>query len=121
MNDTIATTPVILRRWRAKISYDRTLIAIFPTIPSDAYIAPPSRCLTYEHIGQHGTGDYSNIRKNSTPIRKGWEQSNPEVRELVTELRDIGYIPILYERVTPYLAQEAEKAWKLMMDATKES
>jgi hypothetical protein len=82
-------TAVIIRRWRAG---PRTLIAIFPKIDEE-----PGRVLCYEHIGQHGSGDYQRIIGRTMPV---WEH-HPDVVALRDELTKIGYRLKLYRRYQP--------------------
>ena len=77
---------VILRRWR---SGAQSLIALFPDIESTE-----GAIMSYEHIGQHGSADYHHVLKQTTSVAG----SNPDVQELLAELRSLGYAPKVYKR-----------------------
>ncbi len=71
-------TFVIFRRWKDT----GTIIALFPTIPSDRY---GWQCLSYEHFGQHGGADFHGVMQATTPA------SRQETLALRRELRRRGY------------------------------
>ena len=73
MKDTYKTT-VIFRRFRGEI------IALFP------YEKEKDRlCLSYMHIGQHGSANYPYIISDSKPVKE------TEYKPLFDELQSIGY------------------------------
>ena len=67
------TTFVIFRKWKDT----GTIIALFPTIPSDRY---GWQCLSYEHVGQHGGADLQGVKETTTPA--GAQETIPLRREL---------------------------------------
>lgn len=71
-------TLVVFRRWRD----NGDIIALFPTIPSDAQ---GWLCEAYEHIGQHGGADYHGVIAATRPVTP--EDAAP----LAEELTRIGY------------------------------
>ncbi len=77
MNKTEETI-VIFRKWKDT----RSIIALFPEIPADPYGV---FCQCYEHIGQHGGGDYFQIIECTTPATPF------EYKLLAEELVKIGY------------------------------
>lgn len=76
-NDTNDVTPVVFRRWP-----DGSIIALFPTIPSDYAGA---FCSSYEHIGQHSGADYAGVISRTTPA------SAKEYAALKAELESAPY------------------------------
>lgn len=85
-------TAVILRRWRPSVFSEKTLIALFPEID-----AGYPHVLSYEHVGQHGGGDYYHIMRQTTPVAA----DHPDAVELLEELKQLGYIPIVRRRMNP--------------------
>src|SRR5574341_172138 len=75
---------VILRRWKAK---PRTLIALFP----EDLVTPAGYVNSYEHIGQHGGSYYEGVIRATKPEPRDSE----EAIALLTELRGIGYQPVV--------------------------
>lgn len=67
-------TEVIFRKFKGEI------IALFPYIP-EKY----GECLSYMHVGQHGTADFSYLIRASKPTNE------PEFKDLFNELTGIGY------------------------------
>lgn len=52
-------TDVIFRKWRkVSMGLGDNVIAIFPAVPADTQ---GQFCEMYEHVGQHGGGDYSGV------------------------------------------------------------
>ena len=72
-------TVVIFRKYRDT----GAIVAIFPEIPGSPN---PSTCLTYEHIGQHGSGFDSQIVSITEPAKAS------EYADLRRELESIGYV-----------------------------
>lgn len=70
---------VIFRRWRKAPG---TVIAILPDVPAN-----PGRVMMYEHIGQHGEGDYYGVLVQTKPARL----SEPDTAALFRELTQRGY------------------------------
>lgn len=71
------TTKVVFRKWN-----DGEVIALFPDIP---FNTRDYTTISYEHRGQHGAADYSGVIARTTPA------TEPEYRDLLAELRFIGY------------------------------
>lgn len=82
---------------------DGTIIAVWPAIPADN---EGNLCQTYEHVGQHGAGDWNVIVRNSFPATP--QQYNPLLRELI----QIGYNPIIIRRVTWQLDEHRKQVAK---------
>jgi hypothetical protein len=78
---------VIMRRWRAA---PHTIIALFPEMESDR----TGLINSYEHVGQHGNADYNVVVARTRPV----PYNDPEAQELMRELRQIGYDPIMFKR-----------------------
>ncbi len=68
---------VLFRRWSGE---PRTIIAILPDVPSSLGMA-----MMYEHIGQHGEGDYALVLPRTIPALP------EEYGGLKKELEQIGY------------------------------
>lgn len=69
--------PVVFRKYP-----DGEIIALFPTIPGDRY---GHYCLSYMHVGQHGSADYEGVVRSTESARPD------EYKGLASELRSIGY------------------------------
>lgn len=68
---------VVFRAWRDK---PHTIIALFPYEEAD----PHGRCLSYEHIGQHGAADYAHVIASTFPATpKGYARLKHELEYLV--------------------------------------
>ena len=80
--------PVVLRVWRN----NNDIFALFPVLPADN---EGYHCTIYQHIGQHEAADYGLCIRMSRPARP------KEARELLAELRSIGYRSRVYRRRTP--------------------
>lgn len=78
------------------------VLAMFPAIAST--VGNPYRCLSYAHMGQHGACDLGVIRESRPAQPK-------EYRELVAELRRIGYKLDIRQRTT--FADLAERGRQL--------
>ncbi len=76
---------VIFRTWRAR---PKTCIAFLPDTP-----ASPGHVMAYEHVGQHGEADYIGLLPITRPA------TPDECTELLAELRDIGYNPVVRQRM----------------------
>ena len=76
MKELNESTKVIFRYWKDSV------IAIFPEIPGDSN---PYNCLSYQHIGQHGTCDPSYIIRNSKPA------TGQQHHDLKAELESMEY------------------------------
>lgn len=70
----------------------RDVVAIFPTIPGDAC---PSTCLSYQHIGQHGTCSPDMLTHCTRPA------TDEEREPLRRELEGIGYRLRIVKRQSP--------------------
>ncbi len=70
-----AVTTMIFRKFRG----DDDVIALFHLIPA------MDRCMSYQHIGQHGDADYSQVMAVTRPATVA------EYAPLLTELETIGY------------------------------
>lgn len=66
------------------------VIALFPAIPADGCA---EHCLSYQHVGQHGAAsvDLSHCTVPTTPA---------EYAALAEELRSIGYVLTIRQRIT---------------------
>ena len=71
----MSKTTVIFRKWKSG-----GVIALFPLIDECV-----GRCLSYEHIGQHGIADYQRMLADSDPAQPH------EYADLKAELERIGY------------------------------
>lgn len=73
-------TPVIFRFWkpRAGLIDGASVIALLPDMPASI-----GSMLMYEHVGQHGEGDYAQVMKDSRPATPS------EYAALCDELQDI--------------------------------
>jgi hypothetical protein len=80
---------VVLRRWRGK---HRGVIALFP----DDVWSAQGLVNSYEHVGQHGGADYTGVVAATDPVRP----NDPDAKELLRELRQIGYNPCVRMRRT---------------------
>lgn len=85
MNQTDFTF-VIFRKWCAA---PHEVIALFPELPGDN---DPTRCLSYEHVGQHGSADPGITRSLTEPATEA------EYADLKKELEAIGYKLIVGKR-----------------------
>jgi hypothetical protein len=85
MTDTPVT--VIFRRWKDGL---QTVIAIFPEIDAGDGLVQ-----MYEHVGQHGGGDYGLVIDRTTSVRS----TDVEVEQLKQELEDRGYTLRVRQRV----------------------
>lgn len=94
-------TPVVFRIDRGARGALNEPIALFPTLPGTNC---PATCTTYQHTGQHGSGDASAIMWNTRPAKPS------EYRALARELRRIGYRLRVMQRCTRahYAARVAE-------------
>lgn len=70
-------TSVIFRKYKS----GGQIVAIFPNLD----FSPDCDVMTYEHIGQHGGGDYKTMMKITVPA------SQAEAKPLKQELLRIGY------------------------------
>lgn len=71
--------------------FKRECLALFPQL---AGTLDPSTCLSYAHVGQHGSADFQRVRDSSrlaTPA---------EFKTLAKELRSIGYKLDIRTRLT---------------------
>ena len=75
----MSKTTVIYRKWKSG-SGKGVVIALFPRIEENA-----GRCLSYEHVGQHGIADYNAIIRMTDPAQP------EEYADLKAELERIGY------------------------------
>jgi len=91
-------TPVIFRKFR---SGRKEIIAIFPTIP---VTNDPLTCLSYMHVGQHGSA--SGTLTSVTTLAKPAEYA-----PLLKELRSVGYKGLVIRKkatYNDYLARKKE-------------
>lgn len=84
------TVKVVFRVWTGQMDYP-DVFALFPEIKSDVY---GLYCTSYQHIGQHGSADYSLC------IRKSRLAKPSEYKDLLKELKKIGYNPVVIKRYT---------------------
>lgn len=77
-------TPVIFRKYS-----DGEILALFPSLPGDMDFW---NCLSYAHIGQHGTADYLGVIHNTKLAKQD------EYKDLYDELTSIGYDLKIYQR-----------------------
>lgn len=69
--------PVVFRVWG-----NGDVIALFPDVAADAGM---TKCLSYEHVGQHGAADYAGVIEGTRPAKAG------EHAGLSRELGGMGY------------------------------
>lgn len=69
---------VVFRQW-----HDGSVIALFPTEDADGRGV---YCVSYEHLGQHGSADYAGVVMRTRPAQVQAYQS------LKQELERIGYV-----------------------------
>lgn len=96
----LEVTPVIFRKWKASFSGDNfagDIIALFPTIPDDVL---GSRCLSYEHVGQHGGADLRGVISRTVPAKP------VEYAGLRRELERVGYRLRVVKRATYQMREE---------------
>jgi hypothetical protein len=72
-------TKVIFRKYKE----GGDILALFPELPGTT---DPATCLCYEHVGQHGAGNYYHCIDNLTVSAKPEEYA-----DLKAELENIGY------------------------------
>jgi hypothetical protein len=77
-------TVVIFRKWR-----NGDIIALFPEISTDVH---NWFCQSYEHVGQHGSADYSGVVYNTVPA------TPDEYCNLLQELKAIGYDDLIVRK-----------------------
>jgi hypothetical protein len=81
-------TPVVFRVWKGD---DSDIFALFPTIDGSVGF-----CSCYQHIGQHGSADYTRCIMQSRPATPS------EYEPLLAELVSIGYDDLkVYARRPP--------------------
>ena len=83
---------VIFRKWK-KAKYDvinGTIIALWPAVAADRN----GNCNSYEHVGQHGGADYQGVIAKTLPA------TPKEYADLLAELKQIGYNPIVIKKAT---------------------
>lgn len=81
-------TPVIFRKERRA---NGDVFALFPTLEGS-----PGCCMSYQHVGQHGSADYAHCIQTSRPA------TSMEYGDLLIELIDYGYDDLrIYERRQP--------------------
>jgi hypothetical protein len=76
---------VVFRRWSA--ADGGGVIALFPDQPEGR-----GRVNSYEHVGQHGGADYHGVVGRTKPAKPD------EYRNLLQELKHIGYAPCVRKR-----------------------
>lgn len=87
-------TITMLRRWRGK---NGAVLALFPMIPGTYKIGEVT---CYQHIGQHGSADLSHVVSGTVPV----DADHADARELLAELRGIGYLPDVHKRAPAWSA-----------------
>ena len=85
---------VVLRVWRKA---PHGVIALWPAVAADAN---GSLCQSFEHIGQHGGADYQGVIRQTRPA------TLEEASELLAELRQRGYVPVVVKRATRSMIQQ---------------
>lgn len=80
MNSMDNFTKVIFRKWKN----NGDIIALFPEIPGNGH---PGTCLSFEHVGQHGTASISLTIAHTTPATE---------RECETLQRELESAPYRY-------------------------
>lgn len=70
-------TKVVFRKWK-----EGDVIALFPDVPWNQHDYTTA---SYMRVGQHGAADYLGVIAATRPARE------PEYRDLLTELKTIGY------------------------------
>ena len=78
MNKDEDITRVVFRKWK-----NGDIIALFPDICNDVN-NNPDICLSYEHIGQHGSADYGIVAITKLATKD-------EYMPLFVELESLGY------------------------------
>jgi len=63
----------------------KEIIALFPELNYPKYTVYKEEVTSYLHIGQHGAANLSIIKQNTI------EAKEPEYKELMQELKQIGY------------------------------
>lgn len=88
---------VILRRWTKADSIGlpeyEDIIALFV----DTYDSRTGMVSAYEHVGQHGDASYSAVVQKTKPV----SASAQDAKDLLKELRKIGYKPEVIQRFSP--------------------
>ena len=87
--------------------FNEEVIAIFPTIPADLQ----RNCLSYLHIGQHGSADYEYVIDSSR------QATSNEYADLKAELEEIGYSPKVCLRRSPQMRKAMQE---LMLELMRE-
>ncbi len=95
MKESNEETNVMFRYWKDDV------IAIFPEIPGDS---SPHNCLSYQHIGQHGTCDPAYIIRDSKPA------TVQQYQGLKTELESMGYALHVVSRQSAQAFEVRKKA-----------
>ena len=86
--------PVIFRIMSGEV------FALFPTVPHDT---SGHYCVSYTHVGQHGSADYHTAIANSRPA------SAESYTPLLTELQEIGYNTRVVKRATQAMHKERSR------------
>ena len=97
-------TRVIYRKYA-----EGDIVAVFPDEPGTHN---PSTCMTYQHIGQHGSAGAALVMAHTSPARPG------EYAELKRELVSIGYADLhTVKRMPPtaYRNRQALVAGRAML------
>jgi hypothetical protein len=84
---------IIFRKWK----HNGSIIAILPNNPSNQGFVD-----MYEHIGQHGEGNYQAVLLQTVPAKP------EEYQDLLAELKQIGYRPKIVKRLR---AGKYEASW----------
>lgn len=85
----MSATPVVFRRFS-----DGEVIAILPTTPG----GQSGECMSYLHVGQHGSADYGHVIRITRPAAPA------EYADLLAELVRVGYDDLrTYQREQPWM------------------
>lgn len=102
-DDNFQVTRVLFRVWQDSI------IALFPDIVSTF---EKHECLSYEHVGQHGTADLAGILQDSR------NASESEYKALKTELESRGYVLLVVDSLPKDSAKIRQKTIDNFINAT---
>jgi len=93
-------TPVIFRKWPEREGGE--VIALFPTLVGTMN---PYTCMSYLHIGQHGSTDLQEVVWVTKPAKPA------EYADLLEELKSIGYDDlVIYQKLQYRWIDERRKA-----------
>ena len=104
------TTKVVFRLWEET----EEIIAIFPEVPSST--ATPNACMSYMHVGQHGScSPYAMMERTEPPNVS--DQS--KVKTLWEELERIGYRLAERRKISHVMHDNRRKVWEQLTQTAK--